>query len=87
MVYFPTCHLAFYGESSPHNLCLPLLPPLPFPPLVSTKHSPHSSALLSSVVGLVRSSGMFGPTLGFLLGSFCASLWVDIGVVDIGKKW
>ncbi|XP_064887032.1 solute carrier organic anion transporter family member 1C1 isoform X2 [Columba livia] len=33
--------------------------------------------------GLVRSSGMFGPTLGFLLGSFCASLWVDIGVVDI----
>ncbi|XP_027750043.1 solute carrier organic anion transporter family member 1C1-like isoform X2 [Empidonax traillii] len=32
--------------------------------------------------GLVRSSGMFGPTLGFLLGSFCASLWVDIGVVD-----
>ncbi|KAM6093429.1 solute carrier organic anion transporter family member 1C1-like isoform 3-T5 [Theristicus caerulescens] len=33
--------------------------------------------------GLVRSSGMFGPTLGFLLGSFCASLWVDIGIVDI----
>jgi len=29
---------------------------------------------------------MFGPTLGFLLGSFCASLWVDIGVVDIGKR-
>ncbi|OXB63339.1 hypothetical protein ASZ78_012914 [Callipepla squamata] len=35
-----------------------------------------------SLTGLVRSSGMFGPTLGFLLGSFCASLWVDIGVVD-----
>ncbi|XP_054243035.1 solute carrier organic anion transporter family member 1C1-like [Indicator indicator] len=34
-------------------------------------------------IGLVRSSGMFGPTLGFLLGSFCASLWVDIGVVDM----
>ncbi|XP_032301913.1 solute carrier organic anion transporter family member 1C1-like isoform X2 [Coturnix japonica] len=34
-------------------------------------------------IGLVRSSGMFGPTLGFLLGSFCASLWVDIGIVDI----
>uniref|UniRef100_A0A8D0FPA3 Solute carrier organic anion transporter family member n=1 Tax=Strix occidentalis caurina TaxID=311401 RepID=A0A8D0FPA3_STROC len=34
-------------------------------------------------IGLVRSSGMFGPTLGFLLGSFCASIWVDIGVVDI----
>lgn len=29
---------------------------------------------------------MFGPTLGFLLGSFCASLWVDVGVVDIGKR-
>lgn len=29
---------------------------------------------------------MFGPTLGFLLGSFCASLWVDIGVVDVGKR-
>lgn len=28
---------------------------------------------------------MFGPTLGFLLGSFCASLWVDVGVVDIGE--
>ncbi|XP_071898584.1 solute carrier organic anion transporter family member 1C1 isoform X2 [Anas platyrhynchos] len=34
-------------------------------------------------IGLVRSSGMFGPTLGFLLGSFCASLWVDIGIADI----
>ncbi|XP_010084961.1 PREDICTED: solute carrier organic anion transporter family member 1C1-like [Pterocles gutturalis] len=34
-------------------------------------------------IGLVRSSGMFGPTLGFLLGSFCASLWVDIGIVDV----
>ncbi|KFP33193.1 Solute carrier organic anion transporter family member 1C1, partial [Colius striatus] len=34
-------------------------------------------------IGLVRSSGMFGPTLGFLLGSYCASLWVDIGIVDI----
>ncbi|NXL14937.1 SO1C1 protein, partial [Setophaga kirtlandii] len=34
-------------------------------------------------IGLVRSSGMFGPTLGFLLGSFCAGLWVDVGVVDI----
>ncbi|XP_010001250.1 PREDICTED: solute carrier organic anion transporter family member 1C1-like [Chaetura pelagica] len=34
-------------------------------------------------IGLVRSSGMFGPTLGFLLGSFCASLWVDIGIVNM----
>ncbi|XP_025948475.1 solute carrier organic anion transporter family member 1C1-like isoform X1 [Dromaius novaehollandiae] len=35
-------------------------------------------------IGVVRSAGMFGPTLGFLLGSFCANLWVDIGIVDIG---
>ncbi|KAJ6666267.1 hypothetical protein lerEdw1_000539 [Lerista edwardsae] len=33
-------------------------------------------------IGAVRSAGMIGPTLGFLLGSFCANLWVDIGVVD-----
>ncbi|KAM6436984.1 solute carrier organic anion transporter family member 1C1-like [Liasis olivaceus] len=33
-------------------------------------------------IGTVRSTGMFGPTLGFLLGSFCANLWVDIGAVD-----
>uniref|UniRef100_A0A8C5WT59 Solute carrier organic anion transporter family member n=1 Tax=Laticauda laticaudata TaxID=8630 RepID=A0A8C5WT59_LATLA len=26
--------------------------------------------------------GMFGPSLGFLLGAFCASLWVDIGAVN-----
>uniref|UniRef100_A0A8B9PEC4 Solute carrier organic anion transporter family member n=1 Tax=Apteryx owenii TaxID=8824 RepID=A0A8B9PEC4_APTOW len=37
-------------------------------------------------IGVVRSAGMFGPTLGFLLGSFCANLWVDIGIVDIGKR-
>ncbi|XP_053113049.1 solute carrier organic anion transporter family member 1C1-like isoform X2 [Hemicordylus capensis] len=34
-------------------------------------------------IGTVRSCGMFGPTLGFLLGAFCASLWVDIGLVDV----
>ncbi|XP_006121345.2 solute carrier organic anion transporter family member 1C1-like [Pelodiscus sinensis] len=34
-------------------------------------------------IGAIRSSGMVGPTLGFLLGSFCANLWVDIGVVDL----
>uniref|UniRef100_A0A8C3NJ89 Solute carrier organic anion transporter family member n=1 Tax=Geospiza parvula TaxID=87175 RepID=A0A8C3NJ89_GEOPR len=33
-------------------------------------------------IGNVQMS-MFGPTLGFLLGSFCASLWVDVGIVDI----
>ncbi|XP_061494424.1 solute carrier organic anion transporter family member 1C1-like isoform X2 [Rhineura floridana] len=33
-------------------------------------------------IGIVRSLGMFGPSLGFLLGAFCATLWVDIGLVD-----
>ncbi|XP_026534014.1 solute carrier organic anion transporter family member 1C1-like [Notechis scutatus] len=33
-------------------------------------------------IGTVRSAGMFGPSLGFLLGAFCASLWVDIGAVN-----
>ncbi|KAJ7329234.1 hypothetical protein JRQ81_015408, partial [Phrynocephalus forsythii] len=34
-------------------------------------------------IGIVRSFGLFGPTLGFLLGSFCANLWVDIGAVNV----
>ncbi|XP_054844848.1 solute carrier organic anion transporter family member 1A2-like [Eublepharis macularius] len=33
-------------------------------------------------IGAVRSIGLFGPTLGFLLGAFCANMWVDIGKVD-----
>ncbi|XP_066489877.1 solute carrier organic anion transporter family member 1C1-like [Tiliqua scincoides] len=33
-------------------------------------------------IGAVRSAGMLGPTLGFLLGAFSANLWVDIGMVD-----
>ncbi|XP_060544905.1 solute carrier organic anion transporter family member 1C1-like [Pantherophis guttatus] len=33
-------------------------------------------------IGTVRSVGMFGPSLGFLLGAFCANLWVDIGAVN-----
>uniref|UniRef100_A0A7M4FYN1 Solute carrier organic anion transporter family member n=1 Tax=Crocodylus porosus TaxID=8502 RepID=A0A7M4FYN1_CROPO len=34
-------------------------------------------------IGMVRTTGMVGPTLGYLLGAFCASLWVDIGIVDL----
>uniref|UniRef100_A0A8D0BI00 Solute carrier organic anion transporter family member n=1 Tax=Salvator merianae TaxID=96440 RepID=A0A8D0BI00_SALMN len=30
--------------------------------------------------------GMLGPMLGFLVGSVCADLWVDIGAVDTGKE-
>ncbi|XP_042325917.1 solute carrier organic anion transporter family member 1C1-like isoform X2 [Sceloporus undulatus] len=33
-------------------------------------------------IGTVRSCGLFGPTFGFLLGSFCANMWVDIGMVN-----
>nr|XP_028602932.1 solute carrier organic anion transporter family member 1C1-like [Podarcis muralis]XP_028602933.1 solute carrier organic anion transporter family member 1C1-like [Podarcis muralis]XP_028602934.1 solute carrier organic anion transporter family member 1C1-like [Podarcis muralis] len=33
-------------------------------------------------IGIVRALGMFGPSAGFLLGSYCANLWVDIGLVD-----
>lgn len=72
--------------------CVPLLPPLPYSCPQSRRPACPCSVLLTLLcclpfpTGLVRSSGMFGPTLGFLLGSFCASLWVDIGVVDIGKK-
>ncbi|KAK9400152.1 solute carrier organic anion transporter family member 1C1-like [Crotalus adamanteus] len=33
-------------------------------------------------IGIVRSTAMFGPCLGFLLGAFCAGLWVDIGAVN-----
>nr|XP_020666995.1 solute carrier organic anion transporter family member 1C1-like [Pogona vitticeps] len=34
-------------------------------------------------IGIVRSFGLFGPMFGFLLGSFCANLWVDIGAVNV----
>lgn len=29
---------------------------------------------------------MLGPMFGFLLGSLCAKLYVDIGFVDLGKQ-
>ncbi|XP_062990841.1 solute carrier organic anion transporter family member 1C1-like [Elgaria multicarinata webbii] len=34
-------------------------------------------------IGTVRTFGLFGPTFGYMLGSFCANLWVDIAVVDV----
>lgn len=91
-----TCFLAHQKLPTRHppTACAPLLPPpsslLSLPSeeraCLSACCFAHSSCCLPSLTGLVRSSGMFGPTLGFLLGSFCASLWVDIGVVDIGKR-
>lgn len=29
---------------------------------------------------------MLGPMCGFLLGSLCAKLYVDVGFVDLGKQ-
>ncbi|XP_073695062.1 solute carrier organic anion transporter family member 1C1-like isoform X3 [Garra rufa] len=35
-------------------------------------------------IALIQTVGMIGPMLGFMLGSFCAKLYVDIGAVDLG---
>ena len=29
--------------------------------------------------------GILGPMMGFMLGSFCAKVYVDIGSVDLGE--
>ncbi|KAM8981955.1 solute carrier organic anion transporter family member 1B1-like isoform X1 [Sarcophilus harrisii] len=34
-------------------------------------------------IGILHSLSMFGPLFGFLLGSLCAKLYVDIGYVDL----
>ncbi|XP_051471134.1 solute carrier organic anion transporter family member 1C1 isoform X3 [Apus apus] len=36
-------------------------------------------------VGFVHTTAMMGPMFGFLLGSLCAKLYVDIGFVDLGS--
>ncbi len=33
---------------------------------------------------LIQTVGIMGPMFGFMLGSFCAKLYVDIGAVDLG---
>ncbi|XP_043944000.1 solute carrier organic anion transporter family member 1C1-like isoform X1 [Protopterus annectens] len=35
-------------------------------------------------IACVQAVGIIGPVLGFLLGSLCARLYVDIGMVDLG---
>lgn len=35
--------------------------------------------------GCVQTVAIIGPIFGFLLGSFCAELYVDIGFVNLGK--
>lgn len=44
-----------------------------------------NSALLS-LPGCVQTVAIIGPIFGFLLGSLCAKLYVDIGFVDLGKS-
>ncbi|NWR18287.1 SO1C1 protein, partial [Emberiza fucata] len=36
-------------------------------------------------IGCVQTVAIIGPIFGFLLGSLCAKLYVDIGFVDLGK--
>ncbi|XP_053552291.1 solute carrier organic anion transporter family member 1C1-like [Bombina bombina] len=36
-------------------------------------------------IGCVQTAAVIGPVFGFLLGSLCAKLFVDIGTVDLGN--
>ena len=44
-----------------------------------------SNSPLVSITGCVQTLAIIGPIFGFLLGSLCAKLYVDIGFVDLGK--
>lgn len=33
----------------------------------------------------IQTVGILGPMFGFMLGSFCAKLYVDVGAVDLGN--
>lgn len=48
--------------------------------LISTLH------LLFSVSGCVQTVSIIGPIFGYLLGSLCAKIYVDIGFVDMGEQ-
>lgn len=41
--------------------------------------------LLLYFAGCVQTVAIIGPIFGFLLGSLCAKLYVDIGFVNLGK--
>lgn len=41
---------------------------------------------LSFGTGCVQTVAIIGPIFGFLLGSLCAKLYVDIGFVNLGKR-
>jgi hypothetical protein len=47
---------------------------------------PHSFFFFSPFgTGCVQTVAIIGPIFGFLLGSLCARLYVDIGFVKLGK--
>lgn len=41
--------------------------------------------VLLCFAGCVQTVAIIGPIFGFLLGSLCAKLYVDIGFVNLGK--
>lgn len=40
----------------------------------------------SFVLACIYTTGMLGPMAGFMLGSYLAKTYVDIGFVDLGMK-
>lgn len=36
-------------------------------------------------LGCIQTISIIGPVFGYLLGSICAGIYVDIGFVDMGK--
>jgi len=38
-----------------------------------------------SVIGCVQTISIIGPVFGYLLGSLCAKIYVDVGYVDMGE--
>lgn len=51
----------------------------PFALFVSLLFLPFPAACLQTIT-------LLGPMFGFLLGSYCARLYVDIGYVDMGRR-
>lgn len=40
---------------------------------------------LLCITGCVQTISIIGPVFGYLLGSLCAKIYVDIGYVDMGE--
>lgn len=37
------------------------------------------------ITGCIQTIAIIGPVFGFLLGSLCAKIYVDVGYVDMGE--